>query len=198
MNECMSAFLGPPAPRSRSRPKARLSCKALRYMPIISQSSVLRSRIHRVIRRMDGEYIVEGTNCDFEGNYIHYATRGGIRVFARLGKESGTSNCTVKNNRLYRNATAGIEVYGRNNLVEGNEIWGTIQHHPKSTEVVGADADGMRFFGSGHIIHGNYIHDISYRDPENIDPHIDCFQTWVGATTKLVMMLYSKATSVWS
>jgi len=126
---------------------------------------------------------VEGSNCDFENNYIHFATRGGIRVFVKqIGMETGTSNCTVRNNRLYRNATAGIEVFGRNNRVEGNEIWGTIQYHPNwKNPPSSVDADGMRFFGSGHIIRGNYIHDISYRDPENINPHIDCFQTWAGS-----------------
>jgi hypothetical protein len=36
----------------------------------------------------------------------------------------------------------------------------------------------MRFFGSGHTIRGNYIHDISFDDPENVNPHIDCFQTY--------------------
>ena len=119
---------------------------------------------------------VEGSYCDIEGNYIHFAKRGGIKVYSHLGREEGTSNCTVRANRLYRNVLTGIEVYGRNNLIEGNEIWGTIQYPPGYQ-----DADGIRFFGSGHVIRGNYIHDISYDDPENIDPHIDCFQTWAGS-----------------
>jgi hypothetical protein len=40
------------------------------------------------------------------------------------------------------------------------------------------DADGIRFFGAGHIIRGNYIHDIPVETTENKDPHPDCFQTW--------------------
>jgi parallel beta-helix repeat protein len=96
-----------------------------------------------------------------------------------VGNYENTSHCIIRNNRLYRNATAGIEVYGRENLVEGNEVWRTIQHHPKwENPPSGVDADGMRFFGSGHMILGNYIHDIWLSDPENINPHIDCFQTW--------------------
>jgi hypothetical protein len=35
----------------------------------------------------------------------------------------------------------------------------------------------MRFFGSGHVIRNNYMHD--YLDEEQYgDPHIDCFQTF--------------------
>jgi hypothetical protein len=46
----------------------------------------------------------------------------------------------------------GIEVDGRDNLVEGNEVWGTIQYHPNwHNPPSWVDADGMKFFGSGHI-----------------------------------------------
>lgn len=121
----------------------------------------------------------QGSGCVIEGNYIHYATRGGIQIFARLGSEALTANCLVRNNRLYRNAKVGIEIYGFNHIVEGNEIWGTIQYHPNwKNPPNSVDADGVRFFGSGHVIRGNYIHDILFSDPENVNPHIDCFQTW--------------------
>jgi hypothetical protein len=121
-----------------------------------------------------------GNHCDIEDNYVHYATRGGIRIETDPADETKPSDCIVKNNRLYRNAMAGIQVSGRDHLIEGNEIWGTIQYHPNWSDPPAADvdADGIRFFGAGHIFRKNYIHDISYRDPENIDPHIDCFQTW--------------------
>jgi len=125
-----------------------------------------------------GIYVV-GSNNLIEDNHIYYATRGGISIFASIGAENGTTNNIVRNNRLERNAMDGIEVYGRNNLIEGNEIWATIQSHPKWTPAPSyADADGIRFFGSGHIIRSNYIHDISFDQEENVDPHIDCFQTW--------------------
>jgi hypothetical protein len=122
---------------------------------------------------------LQGSGCVIENNYIHHATRGGIQIYARLGADARTTNCLVLNNRLYRNAMVGIEIYGRNHVVEGNEIWGTIQYHfrwknPPSS----VDADGVRFFGSGHVLRGNYIHDILFSDPENLSPHIDCFQTW--------------------
>jgi parallel beta-helix repeat protein len=123
--------------------------------------------------------LVQGSYCVLENNYIYFATRGGILLFANDGDDPITSNCVVVNNRLHRNSQVGIEVQGRNNLIEGNEIWRTIQYHPKWTDPPGwVDADGMRFFGSGHTIRKNYIHDIRLDDPENVDPHIDCFQTW--------------------
>ena len=125
---------------------------------------------------------VEGSHCVLENNYVYFATRGGIMLFANGGDDPVTSNCVVKNNRLYRNAMVGLEVRGRNHVIVGNEIWGTIQHHPKwENPPSWVDADGIRFHGSGHLIRNNYIHDISYSDPENITPHIDCFQTFSEA-----------------
>lgn len=122
---------------------------------------------------------VTGSNVVIENNYVHFATRGGIKLYAPRGSGTQTSNVVVRNNRLYRNAMAGIEVAGRNNRIEGNEIWGTIQYHPNWTDAPSwVDADGIRFWGRGHVIRRNYIHDISYADPENVNPHIDCFQTW--------------------
>lgn len=122
---------------------------------------------------------VQASYCDIENNYVHFATRGGIELFATPANPTFTTNCTVRNNQLYGNSQMGIDVNGRNNLVEGNEIWGTIQYHPQWINPPDwIDADGIRFFGRGHIIRRNYIHDIKYGIPENINPHIDCFQTW--------------------
>ena len=123
----------------------------------------------------------QGNHCILEDNYIHYATQGGILVYAEPSNYSRTNNCIVRNNRLYRNSQMGIEVSGLDHLVEDNEIWGTIQHHPTWTNAPEwVDADGIKFFGSGHTFRGNYIHDILYSDPLNINPHIDCFQTFSG------------------
>jgi hypothetical protein len=122
---------------------------------------------------------VEGSYCVIEENNIHDATRGGIALWASPGNYDDTKNCIVRGNHLYRNAFAGIEVKGMDNLIESNEIWGTIQYHPKwENPPVWADADGIRFHGSGHVIRNNYIHDIHYSDPGNVNPHIDCFQTF--------------------
>jgi hypothetical protein len=127
-----------------------------------------------------GIYVL-GSDCDLEDNYIHYATRGGIMLWANSGQYDRTSNCVVRNNRLYKNALMGISVMGQDHLIEDNEIWGTIQYHPNwHNPPSWADADGITFFGSGHVFRGNHIHDIHYGSPENPNPHIDCFQTYGG------------------
>jgi hypothetical protein len=127
-----------------------------------------------------GIYVL-GSDCDLEDNYVHYATRGGILLWANSGQYDKTSDCVVRNNRLYENAMMGISVMGQDHLIEDNEIWGTIQYHPNwHNPPSWVDADGITFFGSGHVFRGNYIHDIHYGIPENPDPHIDCFQTYGG------------------
>jgi len=114
---------------------------------------------------------VEGKYCEVRNNFIHDVYRIGIRIFAQTPDSPSTSYCLVKGNRIERAGLAGIEIYGRNNLIEENEISHTLQNNM-------SDADGMRFLGSGHIFRKNYIHDILLSDPGNISPHIDCFQTW--------------------
>ena len=136
---------------------------------------------------------VKGRHVVVESNYIHDAALTGIVLAAMPEEPTATSDCVVRNNRLFRNEMAGISLAGRNNLVEGNEIWGSVQYHPKvvaaeghPAKIRGLDADGMRFFGRGHVIRKNHIHDIKYGPPGidpaqgdyNDDAHIDCFQTW--------------------
>lgn len=126
---------------------------------------------------------VRGSDCILDNNHVHDATRGGIILFVMPGEEEKTHDCEVTNNRLYRNAFAGLEVHGRSHLVAGNEIWGTIQIHPKwSNPPNWADADGIRFHGVGHVFRKNYIHAILYGIPENPTPHIDCFQTFADGS----------------
>jgi hypothetical protein len=121
---------------------------------------------------------VNARRCLLENNHVRHATRGGILLFGEAG-QPGSTDCVVRNNRLYRNAMSGIEIRGNNHLVEGNEIWGTIQYHPGWADPPRwVDADGIRFFGQGHVIRGNHIHSITYDDAQNRNPHIDCFQTW--------------------
>jgi hypothetical protein len=122
---------------------------------------------------------VEGSHCIIEDNYVHYATRGGIRIYADPGKYNLRTDNLVRNNRLYRNAMYGIEIHGRNHIIVSNEISHTIQYHPAWANLPDwVDSDGMKFFGLGHTFRGNYIHDITFDDPENVNPHIDCWQTW--------------------
>jgi hypothetical protein len=123
---------------------------------------------------------VEGSHCIIENNYVHYATRGGIIVYTDPGEDTLITDDIIRNNLLYRNSQFGIEIHGRNHVVEGNEISHSIQYHPGWINPPNyVDADGIRFFGMGHLIRWNYVHDITYTDAENVDPYIDCFVTYV-------------------
>ncbi|HEX2868560.1 MAG TPA: T9SS type A sorting domain-containing protein [Ignavibacteriales bacterium] len=130
---------------------------------------------------------VDGTGFHIKGqyvkvlnNYIHITYREGIR----LGDDptsSATSNCLLENNKIIRVGQSGILVCGVNNVVRGNEIAGVVQW--AVTNPQNLDAVGLRFFGTGHIICNNYIHDIMLGDPENGNaPHVDAVQTWGPAT----------------
>ncbi len=110
-----------------------------------------------------------GFNITGNGNTIHgfhvlnaSDTGGGIVV-------SGTGN-VIRGNRIEQATLVGIEVEGTNQRIEANEVSRTVQDTT-------SDADGMRFFGSGHVFIGNYIHDIHYGSRVTT-AHIDCFQTW--------------------
>jgi hypothetical protein len=123
---------------------------------------------------------VRGRSVEVLRNTIHDTCRVGI-VFASYDDPDGpaTADCRAAGNSVTRAGLAGIEVYGRNNTVEDNDVSHTLQHPPTWRNPPSwADADGMRFFGHGHVIRNNRIHDITLRDPGNVSPHIDCFQTW--------------------
>jgi hypothetical protein len=153
--------------------------------------------------------VIEGAYNIIENNYIHDAAMIGILFLVSDGNAAAIHDNIVRNNRLYHNQQVGIEVHGRNNLIEGNEIWGTVQCLPSLTKVEDAasanngascpnyptltwlDADGIDFFGQGHIFRHNYIHDIPFGptglNPSigdyNDNPHIDCFQTWSDSSS---------------
>jgi hypothetical protein len=131
--------------------------------------------------------MITGAYNIIENNYVHHSAMIGIWILTSTA--SGTNLTThdniVRNNKIYYNQTAGMDITGRNNLVEGNEIWGSQQCLPIAGSCSG-DADGIRFFGQGHVFRKNYIHDLSF-GPLGINPsigdyvdnaHIDCFQTW--------------------
>lgn len=93
------------------------------------------------------------------------------------GESQDNVGIVVKGNTLYRVQGTGINIVGRDWLVEDNELSHGLDTNTDTGEHVGGDSDAMRFFGSGHVIRNNYSHD--YLDEEQFgDPHIDCFQTF--------------------
>lgn len=126
---------------------------------------------------------VQGKYCEVRNNYIHNVNLQGIRILGQTPDSPDTKGCVLKNNRIYKATLAGIEISGQSHLVQGNDISRTLQNGT-------SDADGMRFQGSGHVIRKNSIHDIRLSDPENVDPHIDCLQTWGPAYNILIEQNY--------
>jgi len=111
---------------------------------------------------MQGFYIT-GDYIKVEGFNIVNAPGTGVYVRA--------DNCIVKDNIISYVENQGVLIRGNNDLVEGNDISHVIQDND--------DADGIRFFGDGHIIRNNHIHDLS--ESEAGGGHIDCFQTFTGS-----------------
>ncbi|MFP4016327.1 MAG: LamG-like jellyroll fold domain-containing protein, partial [Halanaerobiales bacterium] len=97
-------------------------------------------------------------------NYVHDVISTGNT--ARTAISANGYNCRVIGNTITR-MNVGIGLGGKNNLIENNDI-----SHVTSNGK--ADADYMRLFGEGHIIRGNYMHDI-YEEEYN-GAHVDGFQ----------------------
>ena len=114
---------------------------------------------------------VLGGNVTLDGFYsLNSATNSGAIV------ANGSGNKII-NNKIEGSCMVGINLYGSANTAENNEILKSRQCAGSS----GADADGIRYFGANQIMRGNYIHDILY-NATNTTAHIDCFQTWGGAS----------------
>lgn len=98
------------------------------------------------------------------------------------GADKKNRRILVKNNTLFRVMGIAISAMGEEWLIEGNEISHGIDIRtdiPPGDEGFwqAGDTDAIRFFGYGHVIRNNYIHD--YILEENYgNPHMDAFQTF--------------------
>jgi hypothetical protein len=125
-----------------------------------------------------GIYLV-GSHGYIANNYIHDLYFECVMMSGDGDPNSaGTSNNVLINNRFLHCEMAAAHIEGRNNLVEANDVAGTLQYPTGGPVRAGADADALRFFGTGHIFRRNYIHDIDYGTSENPTAHVDCFLTW--------------------
>jgi parallel beta-helix repeat protein len=112
------------------------------------------------------------SHCMIQNNNIHNVTSVGIYL------SSSSSDCEIENNKVSYAGLCGMHIDGFNHNIIDNDISHSLQHPPNWTNLPsGMDADGIRFFGSGHNINSNYIHDILLSE-DNATAHIDCFQTW--------------------
>jgi hypothetical protein len=115
---------------------------------------------------------VQGNHSIVQNNSISNTSSECIRVGTHGGNwldiYSAGQYTIVKNNVLTRCHTDGIITFGRNNTIDGNDI-----SHSWSAS---GDANGIEFFGSGHTISNNVIHDIYLNDAPSA--HLDCFQSY--------------------
>lgn len=111
-----------------------------------------------------GGVLLEGTGITARNNTVHDTEQGGITCHP-------CTDSTIESNTMTHVATNGIDITGQRITVHANTISDTVvaQH--------GGDADGVRFYGSGHRITDNTIFDISANGYDS-PPHPDCFQTF--------------------
>ena len=139
-----------------------------------------------------GIQVKSGNKGIIEDNQFLYNGHGGLQLY------NGTNEWVVRNNLFHRNNLYAAQIEGKNHMIEGNEVTQTIQHHPCVPTAKGADADGFRFHGSGHVFKNNYIHDMpdghvgydqtacNIEELANLEndydnnSHTDCFQTYEG------------------
>jgi hypothetical protein len=116
----------------------------------------------------DSGISLRGRRLEVSDNVVHDTLGSGISC------EDTPPSCVetvIARNTVRRADGTGIVVFGRDNLVEGNEV-------AESLRVRASDADGVRFFGRGHVLRSNWIHDISDKGYLRDPPHTDCFQTF--------------------
>jgi hypothetical protein len=126
---------------------------------------------------VNGVSVKQGSFCQILDNNIHDTGYVGVDLVSSpaYADNESTSDCIVRGNRINYPVKCGIHVAGRRHLIEDNEISHTLRCSPYSEYCT--DADGIRFFGSGHVFRRNEIRDILHSENPG-DPHIDCFQTW--------------------
>jgi len=107
--------------------------------------------------------LLEGAGLTAQHNTVRDTQRGGIACMP-------CTDSTIASNTVQHASTTGIYISGRRITVNGNTVSDIVARDD-------GDADGVRFFGTGHRITGNTIRDISARG-YSAPPHPDCFQTF--------------------
>ena len=117
---------------------------------------------------LDGGIWMGGNDVELVDNYIHSVPGAGILV--SWAGEGGWNDVYIADNYIYGCNQGIMSVSGDGWLVENNEVERLIR--PEG----GSDADYMRFFGTNHVIRGNYFHGTRQEDVGT--SHTDCFQTY--------------------
>ncbi|MGH3919853.1 MAG: right-handed parallel beta-helix repeat-containing protein [Pseudonocardiaceae bacterium] len=107
--------------------------------------------------------LLEGAGITAAHNTIRDTQRSGIACMP-------CTDSTIASNTVQQASMSGIYITGQGITVNGNTVSETVARDD-------GDADGMRFFGTGHRITGNTVRDISARG-YSAPPHPDCLQTY--------------------
>ncbi|MGH3831068.1 MAG: hypothetical protein ACRDRS_11575 [Pseudonocardiaceae bacterium] len=110
-----------------------------------------------------GELLLEGTGIRAQKNTVRDTQRGGIICAACI-------DSTIESNTVAHVASTGIFVSGQRVTVRENLVLATVP-------AGGGDADGVRFFGTGHRILSNVIRDIAPSGSPSSAQH-NCFRTF--------------------
>ena len=132
-----------------------------------------------VISGRGGVHLANTEQVQIVGNFLHDLNPDpdGYDYIGVRGDSHDNLGAVIKDNTLYRVQGTGINIMGQDWLVEGNDLSHGLDANTDTGAHVGGDSDAIRFFGSGHAIRNNFMHD--YLDEEQYgDPHIDCFQTF--------------------
>ncbi|MGH3938795.1 MAG: right-handed parallel beta-helix repeat-containing protein [Pseudonocardiaceae bacterium] len=123
---------------------------------------------------VDGFSLFDGAGLNMKGrgivarnNVLHNPAADGILC-------DSCFDTIIESNTVQRADGTGIYLIGERITVRNNTV-------SESVLLTQGDADGIRFFGSGHRLTGNTIKDIKETgygyDPRG-GPHTDCFQTF--------------------
>jgi hypothetical protein len=121
-------------------------------------------------------YMRNTAHVQVVSNFIH-DTNAEAHSVAIAGSTQDNVQNVVRGNTLYRAQGVGISIAGRGWLVEENELSHGLDVNTVTGAYNGSDTDAVRFFGSGHVIRNNDMHDYLLEEQLG-EPHIDCFQTF--------------------
>jgi len=108
--------------------------------------------------------VLRGRGITARANTVRDARANGIEC-------RPCTDARIESNVVERADGSGILIEGERITVHGNTISDSVMREAN-------DADGVRFFGRGHVISDNTIRNIPLHGHPGGSPHPDCFQTY--------------------
>ncbi|GAB4367415.1 MAG: hypothetical protein Kow00128_11840 [Deltaproteobacteria bacterium] len=113
---------------------------------------------------------IDADNVTVINNSVHdlcggvYGVNNCIGIYTQYSIPNYRRNAVIRKNHVYNIKNVNVQVSGYNHLVENNEIGPGVDTN-----------DAFRLLGNGHILRGNYVHDLGWK---TVDPHIDFVQCY--------------------